>query len=156
RGRTYPNWRWPPVCGSCFCGRRGRCAPNEGRWRMSSPRNPSYGIYLGDFAGGAPGGEGISSPALPLTRPRIRALEPHERLVVFCSNATRAELGKIGLPGHVDVVRVAPTQSDDFSVVGLVAAAGVDVIHFPDGQSPWRSLAPARVVATIDDDIPPA
>jgi glycosyltransferase involved in cell wall biosynthesis len=128
---------------------------------MFSPRDPSYGVYLGDLDRRHTESQGMISYALALTRALGGALEPRERLVVFCSVAARDELGGIASAGIVEVVPVAPPQSvwqqvqqDQFGVARLVAGAGVDVIHFPRGRAPWRSLAPAKVVATIHDDIP--
>src|SRR5262245_12319397 len=121
----------------------------------------AYGIYLGDLDRRRTDSQGIISYSLALTRALSGALQPLERLVVFCSSAVRDELGDLSSPGCVEVVPVAPpsgvkqhVQRDQFGVVRLVARSGVDVIHFPKGRAPWRSLAPTKVVATIHDDIP--
>jgi glycosyltransferase involved in cell wall biosynthesis len=128
---------------------------------MSLPRDRSYGIYLGDLDRGHTESQGMISFALALTRALGAALETNERLVAFCSGTARDELGDVASKGNVEVVPVAApegvrgqVQQDQFGVVRLVAGSGVDVIHFPRGRAPWRSLAPAKVVATIHDDIP--
>jgi glycosyltransferase involved in cell wall biosynthesis len=128
---------------------------------MRSPHDPSYGMYLGDLDRGNTESQGIISYALALTRAVGAALAPHERLVVFCSIGARDELGEVPSAGRVELVSVEPTagvrqqvHQDQFGVVRLVARSAVDVIHFPKGRAPWRSLAPAKVVATIHDDIP--
>src|SRR5262245_51206552 len=128
---------------------------------MSSPRDPTYGVYLGDLDRGRTESQGMISYALALTRALGRALEPHERLLAFCSDAARDELGDVASRGCVEIVPVAPpdgvrqqVQLDQFGVARLVAQSEVDLIHFPRGRAPWRSLATVKVVATIHDDIP--
>jgi glycosyltransferase involved in cell wall biosynthesis len=121
----------------------------------------AYGVYLGDLDRRRTDSQGIISYSLALTRALSGVLEPFERLVVFCSSTVRDELGDLSSPGCVEVVPVAPprgakqqVQRDQFGVVRLIARSGVDVIHFPKGRAPWRSLALTKVVATIHDDIP--
>jgi glycosyltransferase involved in cell wall biosynthesis len=128
---------------------------------MLSPREAAYGVYLGDLDRGRTESQGMISYALALTRALADALEPHERLVAFCSDAAREELGDVCSRRDVDIVSVDPSQGarhqvqqDQFGVGRLVARSGVEVVHFPRGRAPWRSLAPAKVVATIHDDIP--
>src|SRR5690349_2705682 len=128
---------------------------------MSLPPDRTYGVYLGDLDRRHTESQGMISYALALTRALGRELEPRERLVAFCSVAARDELGDLASTENVDIVPVAPPQGvrsqvqhDQFGVGRLVAGSGVDVIHFPRGRAPWRSLAPAKVVATIHDDIP--
>jgi glycosyltransferase involved in cell wall biosynthesis len=128
---------------------------------MPSPRDVAYGVYLGDLNRGRTESQGMVSYALALTRALADALAPHERLVAFCSDTAGEELGEVDAPDRVELVHVDPPQGvrdqirqDQFGVGRLVAGSGVDVIHFPRGRAPWRSLAPTRVVATIHDDIP--
>jgi glycosyltransferase involved in cell wall biosynthesis len=128
---------------------------------MSSLRDPSYGVYLGDLDRRYTESQGMVSYALALTKALARALEPYERLIVFSSVAVCEELGAFASAGRVEKVLVAPpkgtrqqVQQDQFGVARLVGRSGVDVVHFPRGRAPWRSLAPVKVVATIHDDIP--
>jgi glycosyltransferase involved in cell wall biosynthesis len=128
---------------------------------MSSPRERSYGVYLGDLDRRNTESQGIISHAFALTRALGAALEPHERLVAFCSPAAHDELGDLASDRRVELLRVPPprgirqqVRQDQLGVSRLVARSGVDVVHFPKGRAPWRSIAPAKVVATIHDDIP--
>jgi glycosyltransferase involved in cell wall biosynthesis len=128
---------------------------------MHSRRNPSFGIYLGDLDRRRTESQGMISYALALTSAISGALGPRERLVVFCSAAVRGELGRLESRGTVEVQTVEPpagvgqqVHQEQFGVIRRVAQSGVDVIHFPKGRAPWRSLGPAKVVATIHDDIP--
>ena len=63
------------------------------------------------------------------------------------------ELGRLESAGTVEVQTVeAPAgvgqqvHQEQFGVIRRVAQSGVDVIHFPKGRAPWRSLGPAKVV----------
>jgi glycosyltransferase involved in cell wall biosynthesis len=130
-------------------------------FRMRSRRNTAYGIYLGDLDRRRTESQGMISYSLALTRSLSAALDPHERLVVFCSRAVHAELGVLDSSGCVDVTVTEPPtglrqqlHQQELRVARDVAASGIDVIHFPRGRAPLRSLAPTRVVATVHDDIP--
>ena len=119
---------------------------------MRSRRNPSYGIYLGDLDRRYTESQGIISYALALTRAIERGSDPDERLVVFCSAAVGGELGDVLLQAVWRCGRRPPAgvrqqvHQEQFGVVRQVAQSGVDVIHFPKGRAPWRSLGPAKVV----------
>ena len=128
---------------------------------MLSRRNPSYGIYLGDLDRRRTDSQGIISYSIALTKALSTALEPHERLVVFCSASARDELGTLTSEGTVELVDVAPRSGvlqqmhhEQVGVARFVTASRVDVIHFPKGRIPWRPLGATKVVATVHDDIP--
>ena len=123
---------------------------------------PTFGYYMADLSRTKTASHGIINYSLGLLSELVRLLNPEERLVVFGSEAMKAEFD--ALLSSSDQMEWHATTASRSTAHRLLAdhvlslqwarRAGVDVLHFPKGFVPLWHPPSLRVVATIHDDIP--
>lgn len=123
---------------------------------------PRYGYYMADLTRTRTSSHGIINYSLGLLTGLAHSLQPEEQLVVFGSDAMRAEFEDL-LPASssIDWYTTKEPQSarerlaaDHLLSLRWARRAGVDVLHFPKGFIPFWPSHKLRIVATIHDDTP--
>ncbi len=123
---------------------------------------PTFGYYMADLSRTKTASHGIINYSLGLLSELVRLLGPDERLVVFGSEAMKAEFDALlsssdRMEWHTTTASRSTARrlfADHVRSVRWARQAGVDVLHYPKGFVPVWHPSSLRVVATIHDDIP--